>query len=70
VIALIVLAVCCFLKRKKKVVPVSGLDDNITPIERLTQPDPYMVTDKPSETYQPENANAPEPVENMYIKSA
>ena len=65
-IGIIVLVVCCCLKKKKTIVPASGLDDNITPIERLTEP---IATDKPTEGYQPENVNAPEPVENMYIKS-
>ena len=54
------------LKEKKTIVTASGLDDNITPIERLTEP---SATDKPTEGYQPENSNAPEPVENLYIKS-
>ena len=65
-IALIVLVVYCCLKKKKTIVPSSGLDDNITPIERLTE---QSATDKPTEGYQPENSNAPEPVENLYIKS-
>ena len=67
-ILLVILLVCCCLKRKNTLVYVSGVDN--TPIDRPTEQEPFVDTDTPHQTDQPDNKITFESPEGQYTKPA